>query len=379
MRSARVPRSPAAGAAAAFLLAFALWASLFVLQDANAGEGFDAGRWERTAVYNKWVFALGAPIRSDPGHDEAIERYFSTSSRLRSDEGRRLENVVEAAIEGRIDAVLRAQGVSARFSLPGPLAVWPPVDIEIAPAPQLLVVSPRAEIDRIRSERLRPDLASQRAVEIEAEVERGDERLSALVTNTGGAAGIYPPIIAQVGSFSEAVATAAHEWTHLYLDYYPLGDFGGERRAINETVAVLAGDEVRDLVLARFGEPDAGTPSTAPLDVAEIDFSEVMRELRIEVDALLAAGEIEAAERRMEEAREFLDDEGIYLRRINQAYFAFFGDYTAGPASPDPLGDQLREIRRRAGSLGAFLELVRELSGRAEVEALLAELGEPGG
>ena len=94
---------------------------------------------------------------------------------------------------------------------------------------------------------------------------------------------------------------------------------------------------------------------------------------------MLAAGEIEAAERRMEEAREFLDGEGIPIRRINQAYFAFFGDYTAGPASPDPLGDQLREIRRRAGSLGGFLELVRELRSRDGVEALLAELDEPGG
>ena len=375
LRPLRTSASAAAGGA--FVLAFALWASLFAIPNASAGEGFDSRRWERTAIFNKWVFALGAPLRSDPDHDEAIARYFASPNRLYDDEGLRLENVVEAAIEGRITAVLRSEGVSARGGLPGLLAVWPPVDIEIAPAPQLLVVSPRAEIDRIQSRRLRSDLASERAIEIEAAVERDDASLSALVTATGGAAGVYPPIIAQVGSFSEAVATAAHEWTHLYLDHYPLGDFGEERRAINETVSVLVGDEIGRLVIERYGEPDADVPASSPIDVAEIDFNEVMRVLRIEVDALLAAGEVEAAERRMGEVRQLLEDEGIHLRRINQAYFAFYGDYTAGPASVDPLGDRLREIRERAGSLGRFLELVREFRSRADVEELLEALTGP--
>jgi hypothetical protein len=138
-------------AAIALVAGFALWAALFAAHNARAGEEFDSKRWERTQVLNKWVFALGAPFRSDPSHDEAIAAYFSTSNRLRGDEGRRLENVVEAAIEGRIDAVLRDEGITARESLPGPFAVWPPVDIEIAPAPQLLVVSPRSEIASARS------------------------------------------------------------------------------------------------------------------------------------------------------------------------------------------------------------------------------------
>ena len=66
-----------------------------------------------------------------------------------------------------------------------------------------------------------------------------------------------------------------------------------------------------------------------------------------------------------------LADHGISIRRINQAYFAWYGTYAARADAVDPLGDQLRELRERAGSLARFLELVRGVTTRAEVEALL--------
>ena len=98
----------------------------------------------------------------------------------------------------------------------------------------------------------------------------------------------------------------------------------------------------------------------------------MLRELRLEVDALLGEGRVEEAERRMEEVRLMLEDHGISIRRINQAYFAWYGTYAARPDAVDPLGDQLRELRARAGPLARFLELVRGITTRAEVEALLA-------
>ncbi len=275
----------------------------------------------------------------------------------------------------RIDAVLRSEGVRGRYSFAGPLAVWPPVDIEISPSPQRLVVSPRAEIKRVRGRRLRPDLTTERAIEIERDVETEDTSRSAIVVHTGGAAGIYPPIVAQVGFYSEAVATAAHEWTHLYLGYYPLGDSSGDARAIEETVSDLVGEEVSRLVLDRFGDPTGGEGlATAFPEETQQDFARVMRNLRLEVDVLLASGLVEAAERRMAEVRQQLEDDGIYIRRINQAYFAFFGAYTSGEDSVDPLGDQLREIRERSGSLARFLNLIREVTSREDVEELLEHM-----
>src|SRR5690606_32829566 len=101
----------------------------------------------------------------------------------------------------------------------------------------------------------------------------------------------------------------------------------------------------------------------------------VLRELRLEVDALLQEGRIEEAERRMEEVRLHLQEAGIEIRRINQAYFAWFGTYAARPDATDPLGGYLREIMVRSGSLPAFLENVRGTGSRADVIEVLVELG----
>ena len=74
----------------------------------------------------------------------------------------------------------------------------------------------------------------------------------------------------------------------------------------------------------------------------------------------------------MEEVRLMLADQGVSIRRINQAYFAWYGAYAARADAVDPLGEQLRELREHAGSLARFLELVRGISTREQVEALLA-------
>ena len=129
------------------------------------------------------------------------------------------------------------------------------------------------------------------------------------------------------------------------------------------------------LVLERFGDPTGGEGlATAFPEETRLDFARVMRNLRIEVDVLLESGLVETAERRMAEVRQQLADDGIYIRRINQAYFAFFGAYTSGEDSVDPLGDQLREIRERSGSLARFLNLIREVTSREDVEELLEHM-----
>jgi len=366
----------AAVAVSGFVAAFGLWLGLLALREERAGDGFDFVRWELTTVANKWLFALGAPLRDDPPADEALVRYFALEDRA-GGAGRRLENAAEAAIEGRIHAAIRAAGLSAPLPLPGALAVWPPVDLELSGSPRVLVVSPRAEIRRAAARVLRLDLDPGELLAIEDRTELEDGSLSALVVPTGGIAA-YPAIVSNGRSYRTTVSTGAHEWVHHYLAFYPLGRafFGNaDARTINETVADIVGDGLRDLVIARSGDLAPAAPPGGPSgEPPPVDRDAVLRALRLEVDELLAAGAIPEAERRMEEVRLQLEEAGVFIRRLNQAHFAWFSIYAARADAIDPLGLQIIEIRERAGSLGRFMELVRGVASRAGVEELLAEL-----
>ena len=364
-------RSIAAGAVA-FALAAGLWLALFGLREARAGDGFDFLRWELETVANKPLHALGAPLRDDPPAADALARYFALRDRDVG-EARRLENVVEAAVEGRVDAAIREAGVSFPLALPGALAVWPPVDIELARSPRLLVTSPRAEIRRVDDLLLRADLTTRERDAIERAAEARDASMSVLAVPTGGVA-TYPAIVRASASYRALIATAAHEWVHHYLAFYPLGRAifdNPDTLTINETVASIAGDELAAIALARHGDP---SPPRAPAAPPRIDRDAVLRDLHTEVDALLASGRVEEAERRMDEVRDELAAHGVHIRRINQAFFAFYGTYATRGDAIHPLGGQLTEIRERSGSLARFLELVRGLTSAGEVEALLERL-----
>ena len=77
----------------------------------------------------------------------------------------------------------------------------------------------------------------------------------------------------------------------------------------------------------------------------------------------------------MEEKRRFLADHGYFIRRINQAYFAFHGLYADTPASSSPIGPKLEELRRRSGSLGDFLHAAARITSEAHLDRLLASGG----
>ncbi len=96
-----------------------------------------------------------------------------------------------------------------------------------------------------------------------------------------------------------------------------------------------------------------------------------MRETRLEVDRLLAAGRITEAEQYMETRREILVQRGYAIRKLNQAYFAFHGSYAVGPAATDPIGAKLRALRQRTASLAEFVQAVSRLTSVAGLDALL--------
>ena len=95
-----------------------------------------------------------------------------------------------------------------------------------------------------------------------------------------------------------------------------------------------------------------------PNDADSFDCEAGMRETRLTAEGLLAEGKIEEAESYMEERRQFLDDNGYFVRKINQAFFAFHGSYATGAASVSPIGDQLEELNAGTESLEEFLKTV---------------------
>jgi hypothetical protein len=139
--------------------------------------------------------------------------------------------------------------------------------------------------------------------------------------------------------------------------------------SINETVAGMVGNEIGLLVYQRYyGDDEQETEQPEDDLKALFDFNEEMRQIRLAVDQYLAEGEVEEAEEYMEERRQYLAANGYYIRKLNQAYFAFYGTYADKPTSVSPIGGQLRELRERSTSL---LEFINTVSGISSYEQLL--------
>ena len=77
----------------------------------------------------------------------------------------------------------------------------------------------------------------------------------------------------------------------------------------------------------------------------------------------------------MAEQRSLLAENGVYIRKLNQAYFAFHGSYGDSPASVSPIHGQLEALRSQSPSLGSFLRRVAALRSVEELNALVQESG----
>ena len=77
----------------------------------------------------------------------------------------------------------------------------------------------------------------------------------------------------------------------------------------------------------------------------------------------------------MEQGRQYLADNGFYLRKLNQAFFAFYGSYAEGPDAirSDPIGDDLRELRRQSPSLHDFLVTVAQMTSYNDLKRALGK------
>ena len=88
---------------------------------------------------------------------------------------------------------------------------------------------------------------------------------------------------------------------------------------------------------------------------------------------MLGRGQVAEAEALMERRRVEFAAEGYFIRKLNQAYFAFHGSYADTPGSIDPIGPRMQALLERAGSPGAFVKLAAGVTSRADLDQLLAE------
>ncbi|MBL7065707.1 MAG: hypothetical protein ISS49_16120 [Anaerolineae bacterium] len=382
-----------------------------------AGERFDFAGWEVKALLGKLSHSLTTPqhYMDEPArHDffldylelvadiqrfeQEIHRIYTDPEvknpeaataelrahmiELRAEEEAR-QPLAEAILEEQTACILVDEG----FGILG--QEFPPVGAHFTPLPLLLVVSPRDHIERIFSLGLRHGLDVARREAIEGEIDTSLD-VSSLVTGIGGMAA-YPAMLLESSSLNWLAEVTAHEWTHHYLAPRPLGwnyDAIPEARTINETVASIVGKEAGRRMVARYypellppepeSTPEQPQDKTPPPEPPAFDFRAEMRETRVRADELLAQGKIEEAEAYMEERRQEFVAHGYYMRKLNQAYFAFHGAYAdkPGAAGADPTGPAVRELHARSLNLYTFVVWASRVTTLAELETLLEEIGE---
>ena len=265
----------------------------------------------------------------------------------------------------------------------------PPVMYHSTPLPWALIVSPRERIEQEANISLETTLTLEDHILLEDEIADALD-VSTLVVPVGGV-GTYPTMVAQTTNLNWLATVIAHEWIHNYLTLRPLGiryEQTPELRTMNETTAKLAGNEIGEALIAEFfpelvpppPPPAQTTPQPAP-EPEGFNFRAEMYETRIQVDALLADGKVEDAESYMEQRRLIFWENGYRIRKLNQAYFAFYGAYAdqpVGSAGEDPVGAAVRQLRAQSGSLIKFVETISKFKSFQELQDLLQAETPPG-
>jgi hypothetical protein len=350
--------------------------------------------WQVRQIYND-------PTRTDPA--SATEQLRAQREAIRAMIERR-RPTVEAILQQQVSSVLVSEG----FGVGG--EIFPPVAARITPLPNILILSPRDEIQREDGEPLQAGLTVDQMGQIESQVQSATNQ-SALVTPIGGLAA-YPTMIVETTDLTWLLQTISHEWTHNWLYLRPLGySYLADSqvvRTINETVASLSGDELGLKVMRRYyletlknehpdlvepqplQIPDDSTDSTPPTkDPNAFSFNHTLYETRVKVDDLLsqaraleadgqqteAEAKITGAENYMEQQRQVINSHGYYIRKLNQAYFAFYGAYAdqpGGAAGRDPTGPNVIALRVYSPSLHAFLDRVSRVLSLEDLQRAVA-------
>jgi hypothetical protein len=395
----------------AFIVLIAILVSLFIMAfkdedpdfekqyDSLVGPyAFNIAGWEIQTLYNQTSQNLTHPEPESSLTSKNVLEYFALIDRQRSLtleiqlknqqsdanlsqqlselESRitELQPIVEKTLEKQISQILADQGIY------NPISNWlkitlPPVNFILENPPHALIVSPREKIERIRDTVIVQNISLAQIEELENSLEKLN--VSVIVEDLGGLGATYPSFVQADAGLRFTIDTAVEEWVHQYLAFKPLGfryvldllsiSVDTDIPIINETVASLTAKELGGLIYNTYyaqGQPSS-TQSTAPSD--SFDFNKEMRDIRMSVDALLAQGQIDRAEQFMKDERALLESKGYYIRKLNQAYFAFHGSYADSPTSVDPIGDDIRLLRKNSSSIKDFLDTASNLTGKTDL------------
>ena len=291
-----------------------------------------------------------------------------------------LAPLAEAILQEQVSQVLADVGLTtAGQPIPN---VW----YHSTPLPMALIISPRDHIEQTANISIEADLPIDQISALESRVDAG-LNVSSLAVNIGGV-GVYPTMVERSTDLNWLLSTVAHEWTHNYLTLRPLGMLYGETpelRTMNETTASITGNEIGGLVIKRFYPELISASSSslslvsAPFDHPEpgdflrphFDFRAEMHQTRVTTDALLAEGKIDEAEAYMESRRIVFVKQGYLIRKLNQAYFAFYGAYAdtpGGAAGEDPVGPAVRALRAQSKSLADFVNTISWMTNFAQLQ-----------
>lgn len=355
-------------------------ANLLKLSQSALGMPGYMSREARTEVVMEYLRVTEYTLRGEQRlailfADPAVKDKEAASQQIRAelqklyDRQDQIQPLAESVIQAQVTEILHAAGLTLGGQ---PI---PPVAYHVSPLPLNLVVSRRDRIEQITAISLQPTLTVDEQVFIEDNVAT-ELDASTLVVPVGGI-GVYPTMVMRTDYFAWQLSTVIHEWTHNFLSLRPLGmnyATTPELRIMNETTASIVENELGPLVIQRFypqlasSTLRAGTTSRAsffgmPLleDPPPFDFRAEMRTTRVRADELLAEGKIEEAEAYMEQRRQFFWQNGYAIRKLNQAYFAFYGAYAdvpGGPAGEDPVGPAVRDLRAQSATLAEFLNRI---------------------
>ena len=365
---------------------------------------FSIAKWEFMAIpreVNQWIFDRQEKLDDEIG---VVTEYFSSLKRIKTlkseiqaiNAGNRqgdsasleaesnmlqeqrmsLEGTVERIIEKQIRDTLAQQGIFNPIDKYIRLKVgFPPVNLELGTLPRLLVISPRERIESMRTILLQPSLSLEEIADIEAKVDKLG--VSSLIVKPRGFAGVYLSFVTNSTSLQSTIDIAVHEWLHQYLYFKPLGFLyllhltgvsrNYEIATINETLAGIVSKEIGSIVYKKYYPEYENDVNQNQTTMPEFDFNREMREIRERVDKYLAQGEIEQAEEFMEQKQQYLASMGHYIRKLNQAYFAFYGTYADRPTSINPIGLELKELRSQSASLEDFLNTVAVMISRQDL------------
>ncbi len=369
---------------------------------------FSILQWELKAIpseINQWVFAKHGKIDDEI---DTVMRYFSLVDQIDAlkseleainnndeqsnkasteielaqlqEQKTALEDVVERIIEKQISETLVEQSIINpldRFTVVK--IIFPPVHFQLEALPYLLVISPRDRIEYIRGITLEHSISLHEIEDIETRVDQLG--VSSLVVKLGGLGATYPSLVSNDAGLQFTINNATEEWVHQYLTFKPLGflyllhvtsisrDY--EIVTINETLASMASKEIGSIICEKHYPDCASNENLNRVPESAFDFNREMREIRRTVDRYLAQGEIEQAEEFMEQKRQYLATKGYYIRKLNQAYFAFYGTYADSPTSISPIGLELEDLRNQSVSLKDFLDSASSITSRHELIELI--------